>query len=80
MSAQQLADLRCQLAVARDELHEAQRIAALLDEDDPTGAAGDAVAIARGIIERDLAGRRVDAWTAILDRLRDESRRLGLFE
>jgi hypothetical protein len=79
VSAEQLADLHCQIAVARQELHEAQRIVVLLDSDDPGAAAGDAVAIARGIIERDLAARRVEAWTSILDSLRAEGRRLGLF-
>ena len=72
--------LRAQLDEARDELHEAQRIAALLeDEQEDQAARGHAVGIARLMIERDLAGRRVEAWSAILDRLRDEGRRRGVF-
>lgn len=70
-------DLAAQLEAARTELHEAQRIAALLDE--PLDPGRGAIAVARDVIERDLAGRRVEAWTAILDRLRDNGRGRGLF-
>lgn len=69
--------LRDQLDAARAALHDAQDVAALLDVDDAVG--GDVVAVARGVIERDLAARRIDAWVAVVDRLRAEGRRRGLF-
>lgn len=88
MTAEQLAGLREQIDAARAELHDAQRVEALLHEGHdhsgvPAGAWCDLcgpVAVARGVIERDLAARRVEAWVAVLDRLRAEGRRLGLFE
>lgn len=79
MTADERARLQAQIAAARAELHEAQRIEALLDDNLHEVIGGDPVAIARGIIERDLAGRRVEAWVAVLDRLRAEGRRVGLF-
>ena len=68
-----------QLDEARAELHEAQRIASLLDEEDVPAGPRDVVAVARLVIERDLAARRVEAWTAIVDKLRAEGARRGLF-
>lgn len=78
MSAAELDTLRAQLDGARSALHDAQNVVALLAVDDD-GDGGDAVKIARRIIERDLAARRVEAWTGVLDRLRSEARRHGLF-
>lgn len=69
MTPDQLAALVAQIDAPRAELREAQRVVALLDAD-PFTNYGDPVAVARGVIERDLAGRRVEAWTAVLDRLR----------
>lgn len=88
MTDAERAALRRQIEEARAELHEAQRIDALLADDFMTGAggigstacSGDALQIARAIIERDLAARRVEAWVAVLDRFRAEGVRLGLFE
>lgn len=67
------------LKAARGELHDAQRIAAMLSVD-TDGAPQDAVAVARNVIERDLAARRVEAWAGVIDRLRNEARVLGLFD
>jgi hypothetical protein len=53
---------------ARDELAHAEHVVALLDVDD-AAPAGDTVAIARGIVERDLAARRVEAWRHIVARM-----------
>lgn len=53
---------------ARDELAHAEHVVALLDVDD-AAAPGDTVAIARGIVERDLAARRVEAWRHIVTRM-----------
>ena len=67
-----------QLDEARAELHEAQRIAALLAVDEDQAPA-DAVAVAGRIIERDLAARRIEAWSAVVDKLCAEGARRGLF-
>lgn len=87
-----LAAVSRDLTGAREELHAAQAtLAMLLVDDEPkdytiVGGLVFAVAprtgiqIARGIIERDLAARRVEAWSALLDRLRAEARALGLFD
>ena len=75
-----VAALRAQLDAARTELHEAQQFAARLNVDDWPDTGDDAVAIARGVIERDLATRRVEAWAAVLERLRQQGRDRGLFE
>lgn len=65
-----------QLDAARTHLHDAQHVAALLALD---VAAGDPVEVARIVLERDLAARRVAAWDAVVCGLRAEGRRLGLF-
>jgi hypothetical protein len=78
VTADERGRLAAQIDAARDELHEAQRVVALLDADDAATAAGP-VAVARLVIERDLAARRVEAWVAVLDGLRGEGRRVGLF-
>ena len=72
-------NVQADLDAARDELHEAQRIAALLDEPAPVRRHPIAVGVARDVIERDLAARRVEAWTSIVDRLRSEGQRRGIF-
>lgn len=79
MTADERARLRAQIDAARAELHEAQRIDALLAAALAFTDHGDPVAVARGVIERDLAGRRVEAWVAVLDRLRIEGVRVGVF-
>lgn len=71
--------LRTALEAARVELHEAQQFAARLNVDS-WPATDDAVAVARGVIERDLAQRRIEAWSAVLERLRAQGRDRGLFE
>lgn len=75
-----ISTLRAQLAAARVELHEAQQFAARLDVDTWPATGDDAVAVARGVIERDLAARRVEAWSSVLDRIRAQARAQGLFE
>ena len=77
------------LAYAREQLHEAQRIAALLDqpqtwgeyygEDCPPNLRPGAGAVARAVIERDLAARRVEAWTHLVNNLRAEAAKRGRF-
>jgi hypothetical protein len=80
VTASELERLRRQLDAAREEFDAAERIVALLEVDEPdvSWLGAGPVAVARDVIERDLARRRVEAWASVLDRLRTEGRRVGL--